>query len=56
LFIAGDQIPVIVGVLVLLVGSGGIVAPEQNGPTCVNVGKIRGVTVIFKEPTQPVIV
>jgi ABC-type uncharacterized transport system permease subunit len=45
LLIAGDQVPEIP--LVELVGSGGIVVPKQNGPTCVNVGIIFGVIVII---------
>ena len=43
LFIAGDQVPEIP--FIELVGSGGIVAPEQNGPKGTNVGGDGGVPV-----------
>ena len=42
---AGDHVPVIP--LVEVVGNGEIVAPEQNGPTAVNVGVTIGFTVIL---------
>ena len=45
LLIAGDQVPEIP--FVELVGSGDIVAPEQNGPTCVNKGLVFGVIVML---------
>ena len=45
LFIAGDHVPEIQ--FVELVGSGDIVAPEQNGPTCVNKGTEFGVIVML---------
>jgi hypothetical protein len=45
LFIAGDHVPEIP--FVELVGSGDIVAPEQNGPTCVNKGTEFGVIVML---------
>jgi hypothetical protein len=44
LLIAGDQLPAIP--LFDVVGNADIVAPEQNGPTCVNVGVVNGFTVI----------
>ena len=45
MFNAGDHEPVIP--LVEVVGNGEIVAPEQNGPTAVNVGVTFGFTVIL---------
>jgi hypothetical protein len=45
LFIAGDHIPEIP--FVELVGSGDIVPPEQNGPTCINKGLAFGVIVML---------
>ncbi len=45
LFIAGVQVPEIP--FVELVGSGEIIAPEQNGPTCVKVGRIDKVIAIL---------
>jgi hypothetical protein len=44
LLIAGDQLPEML--LFDVVGKAEIVAPEQNGPTCVNVGVVNGFTVI----------
>ena len=44
LFKAGAQVPVIP--LLDVVGSGDSVAPEQIGPTAVNVGVTFGLTVI----------
>ena len=44
LLIAGDHVPVIP--LLDVVGRADIVAPEQNGPTDVNVGVMFGVMVI----------
>jgi hypothetical protein len=44
LLIAGDQVPVIP--LFDVVGKAGIVAPEQYGPACVNVGVVGAVTVM----------
>ena len=44
LFTAGDQVPV--KPLLEVVGSALIVAPEQNGPTDVNVGVMFGVIVM----------
>ena len=44
LFIAGLQVPVMP--LLDVVGRAGIVAPEQYGPTAVNVGVTLGLTVI----------
>ena len=44
MFIAGVHVPVMGVVLVLEVASGGIVAPAQYGPTCVNVGVMVEVT------------
>ena len=52
LSIAGDQVPVIAGVLVDEVGKVGIVAPSQYGPTGANVGNIAGVILIVVEPKQ----
>jgi transcription antitermination factor NusG len=46
LFIAGDQVPVIAGVLVELVGKAVKVAPEQIGATALKVGVMLGFTVI----------
>jgi hypothetical protein len=43
---AGDQVPVIAGVLVELIGNAVKVAPEQIGETALNVGVIFGFTVI----------
>ena len=43
---AGDHVPVMP--LLEVVGSGTIVAPEQIGPTAVNVGVTFGLTVIIK--------
>ena len=45
LLIAGDQLPAIP--LFDVVGNADIVAPEQNGPTWVNVGVMFGFTVIL---------
>jgi hypothetical protein len=45
LFIAGDHVPVIP--FVELVGSGDIVAPEQNGPTCIKFGRMDWVIAIL---------
>ena len=49
LFIAGLHVPVIAGMFVELVGSAGIVAPEQYGPTGANVGVTFGVMLIVSE-------
>ena len=46
LFNAGDQAPVIAGVLVELVGNAVKVAPEQIGATALKVGVIFGFTVM----------
>jgi hypothetical protein len=46
LFIAGDQVPLIP--LVEVVGNGGIISPEQYGPTDANVGVIFGSIIIVK--------
>ena len=46
LFIAGLHVPVMAGMFVELVGNAGIVAPEQYGPTAVNVGVTLLLTVI----------
>ena len=43
----GDQLPEIP--LLDVVGRGGIVAPLQYGPACVNVGVVFGVIVIDME-------
>jgi hypothetical protein len=45
LFIAGVQVPEIP--LVELVGSGDIVPPEQNGPTCIKFGRMGWVIAIL---------
>ena len=50
---AGDHVPVIGEALVLEIGSVGMFAPEQNGPSCVKVGIICALMVIFNDPTQP---
>ncbi len=47
LSIAGDHVPLIP--LLEVVGSALIVAPEQNGPTDVNVGVMFGVIVMVSE-------
>ena len=46
LFSAGDQVPVIAGVLVEDVGKAAKVAPLHIAATCVNVGTVLGLTVI----------
>ena len=46
LFKTGDQVPVIAGVLVELVGNAVKVAPEQIGATALKVGVIFGFTVM----------
>jgi transcription antitermination factor NusG len=46
LFNVGDQVPVIAGVLVELVGKALNVAPEQIGATALKVGVMFGFTVI----------
>ena len=42
----GDQVPLIGGVLVLLVGNAGIAAPAQYGPVAAKVGVIFGTITI----------
>ena len=44
MFTAGDQVPVTA--LDEVVGKAAIVAPEQTGATCVNVGVVFGLTVM----------
>ncbi len=47
LFIAGDHVPVVPGVVSIDdVGKAAIVAPEQTAVTCVKVGVVLGLTVI----------
>ena len=53
LLMVGDQLPVIGVALVLEVGKAVMVAPEQNGPSCVKVGEVCALMVIFNDPTQP---
>ena len=48
MFIAGLHVPVIAGTFVELVGNAGIAAPEQYGPTALNVGVTFGVIVMVK--------
>jgi hypothetical protein len=52
LFIAGLQVPEIS--FKEVVGKGFIVAPEQIGATCVNIGRVGGVTVTVADPVFPV--
>jgi hypothetical protein len=56
---AGDQVPVIAGMFVELVGNTGAAAPRQTGATALNVGVINGFTVKVKVcgvPVQPLFV
>ena len=56
LFIAGLHVPVMAGEFVELVGNAGMVAPEQYGPTGVNVGVITAAIVtdvVAVAPGQP---
>ena len=56
LFMAGLHVPVMAGMFVELVGNAGIVAPEQYGPTGVNVGVITAAIVtdvVAVAPGQP---
>jgi hypothetical protein len=47
LIVAGLHVPFIAGVFVELFGSAGAVEFWHNGPICVNVGIMEGVTTIF---------
>ena len=51
LFIAGDQEPAML--FVEVVGNAEILAPEQYGPTCVNVGLVVGFSVIVNVKGVP---
>jgi hypothetical protein len=46
LIVAGFHVPVMAGVFIELAGSAGAVEFWHNGPICVNVGIIEGVTTI----------